>query len=83
MYSTGPPHMDEQKQDDQLEPTYNSFVPIPDVALKTSQKWWMIEKGGGRGSGMSVLMPWHDDDDDVGVCFKKVDFLFVKFQQSS
>ena len=26
--------MDEQKQNDQLEPTYNSSVPIQDVALK-------------------------------------------------
>ena len=27
--------MDKQRQDDQLEPTYNSSVPIQDVALKT------------------------------------------------
>ena len=27
--------MDEQKQDAQQEPTYNSSVPIQDVALKT------------------------------------------------
>ncbi len=27
--------MDEQRQDDQLEPIYNSSVPIQDVALKT------------------------------------------------
>ena len=33
MYSCGPLHMDEQMQDDQLEPTYNSFVPIQNVAL--------------------------------------------------
>ena len=38
MYSYGPLHMDEQRQDDQLEPTYNSSVPIQDVALKTNQK---------------------------------------------
>ena len=30
----GPPHMDKQRQDNQLEPIYNS-VPIQDVALKT------------------------------------------------
>ena len=35
MYSCGPLHMDEQRQDDQLEPIYNSSVPIKDVALKT------------------------------------------------
>ena len=26
---------------------------------------WTIEKGGGRESGISVLMVWHDDDDDA------------------
>ncbi len=38
MYSNGPPHMDKQKQDDQLEHTYSSYVRIRDVALKTCQK---------------------------------------------
>ena len=47
--------MDELKQDNQLEPIYNSSVPIQDVALKTSQERWMIETGGERGSGRSVL----------------------------
>ena len=31
----GPPHMAEQKQDNQLEHTYSSYVRIWDVALKT------------------------------------------------
>ena len=35
MYSYGPPHMAEQKQDDQLEHTFSSYVRIRDVALKT------------------------------------------------
>ena len=39
-------------------------VPIQDIALKTSQKWWMIEMGGKRGSGRSVLAGWHDEDDN-------------------
>ena len=56
--------MAEQKQDDQLKPIYNSSVPILDVVLKTSRKQWTIEKGGGKGLGISVLMAWHDDDDD-------------------
>ena len=47
-----------------VEPTYNSSVPIPDVALKTYRKRWTIEKGDGRGSGISVLMAQHDDDND-------------------
>ncbi len=37
LYSHGPAHMAEQKQDDQLEHTYNSYVRIWDVALKTYQ----------------------------------------------
>ena len=57
--------MDEQRQDDQLEPTYNSSVLIQDVALKTYQKRWTIEKGGGRESGWSVLMAWHEDADEI------------------
>ena len=34
MYSYVPLHMNEQRQDDQLESTYNS-VPIRDITLKT------------------------------------------------
>ena len=56
--------MDEQKQDDQIEPIYNSSVLIQDVALKTSRGRWTIETGGERGSGRSVLAARHDDDDD-------------------
>ena len=56
MYSCGPLHMDEQRQDDQLEPTYSISVPIKDVALKTCREQWTIEKGGEKGSGISVLM---------------------------
>ncbi len=37
MYSYEPPQMAEQKQDDQLEHTYSSYVMIRDVALKTCQ----------------------------------------------
>ena len=33
-----PPHMDDQKQNNQLEPTHDSSVPIQDVALKTYLK---------------------------------------------
>ena len=56
--------MDEKRQDDQLEPTYSSSVPIQDVAPKTCRKQWTIEKGGEKKSGISVLMARHDDDDE-------------------
>ena len=62
MYSYGPPHMTEQKQDGQLEHTYSSSVRIRDVALKTCQRRWMIGRSGERGSGISVLAARHDDD---------------------
>ena len=42
-------NMDEQRQDVQLEPTYNSSVLIQDVFLKTCQKQWTIEKGVEKG----------------------------------
>ena len=35
MCSCGPPHMANQKQDDQLEHSYSSYVMIRDVTLKT------------------------------------------------
>ena len=48
MYSYGPPHMTKQKQDDQREHAYSSYVRIRDVALKTCQKRWMIGRSGVR-----------------------------------
>ena len=63
MYSYGPSHMAEQKQDDQLELTYSSYVRIRDVALKTCQRQWTIGRSGERESGISVLAPRPDDDD--------------------
>ena len=44
----GPLHMDEQRQDDQLEPKYNSLVPIQDIVMKISQERWTIYTGGER-----------------------------------
>ena len=46
VYSCRPFHMDKQRQDDQLEPTYSSSVLIGDVALKTCWKQWTIGRGG-------------------------------------
>ena len=56
--------MDEQRQDDQLEPIYNSSVLIQDVALKKYRERWMIETSGGRGSGRSTLAARHHDEND-------------------
>ena len=64
MYSYGPPHMAEQKQDNQLKHTYSSSVRIWDVALKSCQRQWTIGRSGERGSGISMLTAWHDDDDE-------------------
>ena len=66
MYSYGPPHMAVQKQDDQHEHTFSSFVRIRDVVLKTCLGRWTIGRSGVRGSGISVLPTRHDDDDDEG-----------------
>ena len=72
MYSYGPPHITEQKQDEELEPTFSSSVRIRDVALRTYQKRWMIGRSGERWSGISVLAARHDDDDDdIHICRKR------------
>ena len=64
MYSCGPLHMDEQRQDDQLAPIYISSGPMQDIDLKTYRERWTIETGGGRRSGRSMLEMRHDDDND-------------------
>ncbi len=73
MYSCGPIHMDEQRQDDQLEPTYNSSVSIRDLALRTCRKQWTIARDGEKGSGISVLIARLNDDDQ-----NSVDFFFIE-----
>ena len=67
-----PPHMAEQKQDDQLEHTYSSYVRIRDVALKTCHRRWIIGRNGERGSGISVLAARYEDADDDDVKFFKI-----------
>ena len=63
MYSYGPPHMAVQKQDDQHEHTFSSYVRIRDAVLKTYLGRWTIGRSGERGSGISVLPARYDDDD--------------------
>ena len=65
MFFYEPLYMAEQKQGDQLEPTYSSSVEIRDVALRTCQKRLTIGRGGETGSGISVLAARQDDDDDI------------------
>ena len=57
------PHMAGQKQDDQLEHTYSSYLRTWNVALKTCRRWWTIGRSGERGSRISVQAARHDDDD--------------------
>ena len=57
--SDGTPLMAEQKQDEQLEHTYSSYVMIRDVVQKTCRRRWTIGKSGERGSGISVLAARH------------------------
>ena len=64
------PHMAVQKQDDQHEHTFSSYVRIRDVVLKTCLGWWTIGRSGERGSGISVLPARHDDDDTKLKCLK-------------
>ena len=81
-YSYEPPHMAKQKQDDQLELTYSSYVKTQDVTLKTCRRRWMIGRSGERWSGISVLAARYDDDDENNFCHKPVpknkEFTFMK-----
>ena len=62
MFSNGPLHIAEQKQDDQLELTHSSSVRIRGAALKTCRMQWMIGRGGERGSGISSLIARQDEN---------------------
>ena len=82
MYSYGPPHMAEQKQDDQHDHTFSNYVRIRDVAQKTCQRRWTIGKSGERGWGISVLPAQHDDDDIYIQRWKNIrssknDFIYI------
>ncbi len=50
-----------QKQDDQHEHTFSSYVRIQDVVLKTCLGRLTIGRSGERGSGISVLPARYDD----------------------
>ena len=55
--------MAKQKQDDQPELTYSSYVRTQDVTQKTCRRRWTIGKSGERWSRISVLAARLDDDD--------------------
>ena len=65
MYSYGSPHTAAQKQDDQHERTFSSYVRIRVVVLRTCLGRWTIAMSGERGSGISVLPARYDDDDEL------------------
>ena len=56
--------MDVQRQDNQLEPIYNSSVSIQDITMNTFREPWTIGTGGERGSGRSVPGARHGDDNN-------------------
>ena len=77
MYSYGPPHIAEQKQDDQLEHTHSSYVRIRDVVLKTCRRRCTIGRSDERGSGISVPVARHDDDN---IYIIKIIIIFLLFE---
>ena len=66
-----------QKQNDQLERTFSSYVRIQDVVLKTYLGRRTIGRSGERGSRISVLPARYDDDDDDIVIRPKWPHLFT------
>ena len=65
-----------QKQGDQLERTFSSYVRIQDVVLKTYLGRWTIGRSGERGSGISVLPARYDDDDVAQILFLNTRYYF-------
>ena len=68
-----------QKQDDQHERTFSSYVRIQVVVLKTCLGRWTIGRSGERGLGISVLPARDDDDDDyIRSAFNRFPDFFVR-----
>ena len=55
--------MNEQRLDHELDPIYNSSVPIQDVSWKTCWERWTIETSAERGSEKSVQIARYNDED--------------------
>ena len=77
MYSYGSPHTAAQKQDDQHERTFSSYVRIQVVVLKTCLGRWTIGRSGERGSGISVLPARYDDDDDIMITWSTLYSVWI------
>ena len=71
-----------QKQDDQHEHTFSSYMRIRDVVQKTCPGRWTIGRSGERGSGISVLPARHDDDDDDDIYIYIYIFLSISLTLS-
>ena len=82
MYSYGSPHTAAQKQDNQHERTFSTYVRIQVVVLKAYRGRWTIGRSGERGSGISVLPARYDDDDDRIEEFVVLTDHRVKIQES-
>ena len=67
MYSCGPHSHGRAKAG---RPARTYIQPIRDVALRICRKQWTIGRRGERGSGISLLIVQHDDDDrSAGILF--------------
>ena len=71
-----------QKQDDQHEHTFSSYVRIRDVVLKTYLGRWTIGRCGERGSGISVLPAGYDDEESrvLGVHKNYLEFYMLYYR---
>ena len=83
MYSNGPPHTAEQKQEDQLEHTYSSYVGIWDVALKPCRRRWTIRRSGERGPRISGQAARHDNDDIYIYIYIYIYNLYISLYDNS
>ena len=62
--------------------TYSSYVRIRFVAMKTCQRRWTIGRSGERGSGLSVLAAWHDDDDEISMKDHRLNLVLETRQEN-
>ena len=71
-----------QKQDDQHERTFSSYVRIRDAVLKTYLGRWTIGWSSERESGISVLPARYDDDDMYKDGFGIIDLQWLMYHKT-